>query len=177
MLMGETAWLVYGSMVQIKDLGGWSDEQIVDLAYVAHQARHTAHADARRNKKYERWLRRTGPTATTTMVVGNTAYISSSAKGARSFLYVGLDAAEAGDTGFRFRDLRREHDQTHEVGKALVRCQIANFDKSVGDTANDWLISSHRFGHWLSFYSFIGFHEWSLHRCQLRRAYGCAGLL
>lgn len=59
------------------------------------------------------------PAVTTTLVVDNTAYISSSANGAGSFLYL----PNGNTRGRRFNELDPAHPCTGPVQDALVRCQ------------------------------------------------------
>lgn len=78
--------VVYGSIVQIPGLKDWTDEQIVDLAFQAHLGMLNKFQIESRNYK-KNWPNRVGdfpetrPKVTSTIVIDNTAYISSSVVG------------------------------------------------------------------------------------------------
>jgi hypothetical protein len=174
--MSSLSATVYGSILTIKDLATWTDDQIVDLAHVAALAVGEAHTEALRNPELEDRLNKNKlPRATTTMVVGNTAYISSSLTGGLSFFYVPAVDAEAKRTGFRFRELRNGHGERHAVGKALVRCQIGNLEKLVRNPTSD--TARTLFRSMMMADSATGRRQWSSVGRELRRADGCISIL
>lgn len=78
--------VVYGSIVQIPGLKDWTDEQIVDLAFQAHLGMLDKYRIE--SKDYDQNFPnladdfpRTRPKVTSTIVIDNTAYISSSVVG------------------------------------------------------------------------------------------------
>lgn len=105
-----------GSIATIQGLSGWSDEQIVDLAYTAHAAMIEQY-----ETDYVKYsgLKRKPPGVTTTLVVDNTAYISSSANGGGSFLYL----PNGNKDGSRYTELNPAHPCEDPVKAALIRCQ------------------------------------------------------
>lgn len=102
-----------GSIAQIDGLSEWSDEQIADLAFVAHEGMLAEY----QTSVLPRGLK--GPGVTTTLVVDNTAYISSSASAGGSFLYL----PNGNRQGWRFTHLNPAHPCTGPVQNALLRCQ------------------------------------------------------
>jgi hypothetical protein len=79
----------YGLIVQIKGLEDWEDKHILDLAFVAHEKFLTQFAiDLTVERPTGPGLnRRDSPRVTTTIIVDDTAYISTSLKGKGSYIY------------------------------------------------------------------------------------------
>lgn len=114
--------LLFGSVVEIRGLSQWSDEQIVDLAFVADEAVKTAmdsFLDTPDLVDLE-FLAHTKPPTTAVLVVDNTAYISTSMKGG-TYLYAPLTNAKKESI---YRDLDRDKAR-FAVLEALEACQFA----------------------------------------------------
>lgn len=114
---------VFGSIVKIRGLQDWGNDRIVHLAKVAHEESKRAHKSINFPVKYP-GLTDKSPGGTTTLVVGDTAYISTSVGGG-SYFYV-----HNGNTrGSRFTHFHPHH-QCGVVTNALKACQEVSFDKS-----------------------------------------------
>jgi hypothetical protein len=117
--------IAYGTQWQVEGLSDWDDGEIVLLAMVAHQAMLQEH---------KRWLlvegkdskmsskeRAPAPSVTTTLVVDNTAYISTSARGGSGpFLYAQEQEVN------RYRELLPDAPCAGAVATALNNCKIAS---------------------------------------------------
>lgn len=127
-----------GSIVEIDGLAEWSDNQIAELAWQASDAvsqAFTANLPAirdhylkrhRRNKIADRDM---FPSVTTTLVVDNTAYISTSIKGTGTYLY--QPASKSVPEGEpRWVTLKGNKNPCRvEVLDALQRCQLKSPSK------------------------------------------------
>lgn len=115
--------VIYGSIAQIDGLSQWTDEQIVDLAFVAHNDMRNAHQAIDFPTTYP-GLSRKVPGVTTTLVIDNTAYISSS-MGGGPFLYI----PNGNTQGSRFTNPDPAH-PCPAVQDALARCQARSVNLS-----------------------------------------------
>lgn len=124
-LLKESKRAVLGSIVQIQDLHSWSDGEIVHLALAAHEGRRDAFNDRSKAKvlttafgpKYRDKL----PGVTTTLIIDDVAYISSSMKGGPYFYSVRHNKAPE----WRAGDLDNKK-CAELVKKGLSACQIAS---------------------------------------------------
>lgn len=99
--------VVFGSVVEIANLKSWSNEELVDLAFVAHGAAATAHQAWRGvlkggNNPYPGGLAKEKPAVTAVLQVDNTAYIATSGRGG-PYLY---DPPEVEDGHRKHKNLR-----------------------------------------------------------------------
>jgi hypothetical protein len=105
--------------VQIEGLSEWSYEEIVDMAYVARDAVLVEHM-----KEVEGSLgirkSKDRPSTTSTIVVGNTAYITSSMKAGQKGSYLYLPDVPA-------TTLRTQHCR-EPLRTALANCQLKRFE-------------------------------------------------
>lgn len=121
-------------MVQIEGLDTWSDEQVAELAFQASAAVKKEFDDnfdtialdykKKHNHKYLKPAEKLWPTVTSTLIVDNTAYISTSIKGEGTYLYNPANyAAPKGDP--QWVSLRATNNLCRkEVVQALERCQL-----------------------------------------------------
>jgi hypothetical protein len=79
----------YGLIIQIAGLSDWEDKHILDMAFVAHEKFRSQFAKDLGEGRYKNPTLKLAdrPSVTTTMVVDNTAYISTSLKGKGSYIY------------------------------------------------------------------------------------------
>jgi hypothetical protein len=145
-MLKESRNIVFGSVVEISNLHAWNDENIIHLAYAAHEARrqdfvkNTAlirKAKARGPAgNVEMWL----PPVTTTLIVGDMAYIATSLKGG-AFLYKSRNLEEP-----HWTDLSDNCDKI--VEKALAKCQTKAppIVRSVKDGKDQVVRAGHRTG-------------------------------
>lgn len=145
--------VLIGAVVQIRGLSDWTDEQVVDLAFVARSATLAAFdavfkpPEKKSNEpappddyNYPHIDRSRGsslPLVTTTLVVDNTAYISSSMKGQADYLYITNQAGAGNNPGAvgvsRYTNLNPAHPCTGPVQDALQQCQL----RSVGQSGHN----------------------------------------
>jgi hypothetical protein len=117
--------IAYGTQWQVEGLSDWDDGEIVHLAMVAHQAMLQEHKrwlqDEGRDSNIRSRDRAPAPSVTTTLVVDNTAYISTSARGGSGpFLYVQEQEVN------RYRELLPDAPCAGAVATALNNCKIAS---------------------------------------------------
>jgi hypothetical protein len=120
--MAKTKKVAFGTQVQIAGLSDWKDEEIVHLAMVAHQKmidvqqskdmRDKMKADYGMNARLVSGI----PGVTTTLIVDNTAYISTSIKGGQFFY---LEHTQPN----RYKDLNPENPCAGAVQTALINCK------------------------------------------------------
>lgn len=111
--------VVWGSNAHISSLNDWSDAEIVHLAMVAHEDMVEAHGNVRWGSEHSKVplnARQKEPGVTTVLVVDNTAYISTSAKGGQ-FLYFREGSAN------RYKQLDPSRPCHGTVQTALLNCQ------------------------------------------------------
>lgn len=136
--MEKTGRIVFGSIVEIDGLAKWNDKQVAELAFQASDAVTKAFKDnfVSISADYKRRHRRKDveepdifPAVTTTLVVDNTAYISTSVKGTGTYLY--KPAAKVVPKGQpRFVTLKGDNNPCRaEVVQALQRCQLKSPSK------------------------------------------------
>ena len=89
LFFGSPKMISYGLVVQIAGLSEWEDKHILDMAFVAHEKFVDQYAQDILNKRYlkPKLKLEEMPAVTTTMIVDNTAYISTSLKGKGSYIY------------------------------------------------------------------------------------------
>jgi hypothetical protein len=117
--------IAYGTQWQVEGLSDWDDGEIVHLAMIAHQAMLQEHTRwLRVEGKYSKMsskARASAPSVTTTLVVDNTAYISTSARG-NSGPFVYAQEQEVN----RYRELLPDAPCAGAVATALNNCKIAS---------------------------------------------------
>jgi hypothetical protein len=119
----EQKRVVFGSIATIKGLSEWANEQIVDMAFVAHDDMRAQHKSIDFASTYPGHSAKV-PGVTTTLVVDDTAYISSS-MGGGPYLYV----PNGQKTGSRFTELDPLRPRG-AVQDALTRCQVNSINLS-----------------------------------------------
>ncbi|KAF2113967.1 hypothetical protein BDV96DRAFT_600715 [Lophiotrema nucula] len=121
--------VVFGSVVQISGLRHWTDGQIVHLAIQAHKAVNAKCMETFTDdfKKKNPNLSTTKPRVTTTMVLDDTAYISSSLTGG-PYLYIPEVNPKSDEP--RFKQLDPLHPCDGPVKDALLACQVHSVAKS-----------------------------------------------
>jgi hypothetical protein len=122
-LLKESKTVVLGSIVQIRDLSSWSQGEVVHLAYAAHQAREDAFVKDRKalNSAFKRGYGNKIPGVTTTLIIDDVAYISSSMKGGPYFYSLRHDK----EPHWRAENLEDEK-CTELVKKGLQACQVTS---------------------------------------------------
>lgn len=131
--MDKTGKVVFGSIVEIDGLAEWNGKKIAELAFQAADGVTKAFRDnfVSISADYKKRHRRKDieesdifPAVTTTLVVDNTAYISTSIKGSGTYLY--KPAAKSVPKGQpRFVTLKDDKNPCRaEVVEALQRCQL-----------------------------------------------------
>jgi hypothetical protein len=120
--MAKNAKVAFGTQVQIAGLSDWKDGEIVHLAMVAHQKMLEIHSLSvpilRDDYDIAKKVRTVPPGVTTTLIVDNTAYISTSIKGGQ-FFYLPPAPTEPN----RYRDLNPDNPCAGLVQTALVNCK------------------------------------------------------
>jgi hypothetical protein len=120
--MAQNAKMAFGTQLQIAGLSSWQDSEIVHLAMVAHEkmlAVHRLSVPTLRNiYNIPKKAATVPPGVTTTLVVDNTAYISTSIKGG-NFFYLAPAPTEPN----RYRDLNPDKPCAGLVHTALVNCR------------------------------------------------------
>ncbi|CAD0112711.1 unnamed protein product [Aureobasidium uvarum] len=116
---GSPKMISYGVVVQIAGLSDWEDKHILDMAFVAYQKFLTQFGEDLTNRRYTNpsLKDRDRPAVTTTMVIDNTAYISTSLKGKGSYIY---DPALSA--------VKTDHPCDGPVLDGLRRCQERSID-------------------------------------------------
>lgn len=118
--------VMLGSIVEIAGLNTWTDEQIVDLAFIAHDAMQTAHEDFARRLRQDGnpdRLSKKQPTVVTVLQVDNTAYISTSIVGG-AYLYLPAETPNRHEWLDRSRYLKPA-DTAHPCNTGLIAASDA----------------------------------------------------
>jgi hypothetical protein len=146
---------VFGSIAEIEELALWSDKKIAELAFQASEAVSIAYDAnvgtivAEYKKQFKRPPKEGAlwPGVTTTLVVDNTAYISTSIKGPGASLYQPARIVPKGVREPRWVQLRENTNPCRvEVIEALERCQLRSTERFLkdGKLPGDVQSSGHR---------------------------------